>query len=453
MFFLCVSGYTVANIFCRSNFKNGGTAILLKDGFVPINLPAAPSHLLSEKNFEYSMRFFNFGNLECVTICVYRSPLGDFCLFLQNLDILLDFVLNLYPQALLILSGDLNCNLLLSDNNQNSLLNLLRSYNLNVCNADATRVTHSSSSLLDITISNMDVHDTKSKVIVSDISDHYPVMTYFSVKTKPRYLKFMVRSYSDLSIAHFLNLLKTETWSDVYVDSHFDTKFSALYEKFLFYFNVAFPMILTKSTRKNINKQWITNEIRAFSVKLKDLFIRSKSSNCKDLELEYKSLKKSYRLLLNSSKRSYNNDRLLKCSNKSRETWKIINETKKLNVSPTYYYTDSLDILESEFNNYFTSLPSINQPTNNVNYGDVLMHSASSFFLSPCSENELKTIIDSCGNKFSAGIDEIPNFIIRLCFDLIKDPLLCLINASFVEGIFPSVLKTSNVIPLYKKKG
>jgi hypothetical protein len=50
--YLRVSGYSVANIFCRSNFKNGGTAILLKDGLVPINLPAAPSHLLSEKNFE-----------------------------------------------------------------------------------------------------------------------------------------------------------------------------------------------------------------------------------------------------------------------------------------------------------------------------------------------------------------------------------------------------------------
>ncbi|KAG8240147.1 hypothetical protein J437_LFUL017130 [Ladona fulva] len=54
--------------------------------------------------------------------------------------------------------------------------------------------------------------------------------------------------------------------------------------------------------------------------------------------------------------------------------------------------------------------------------------------------------------KFSADIDDVPKFKIQLSFDLIKDPLLYLINTSFLVGTFPSALKISQVLPLFKRK-
>ena len=51
--------------------------------------------------------------------------------------------------------------------------------------------------------------------------------------------------------------------------------------------------------------------------------------------------------------------------------------------------------------------------------------------------------------KKSCGVDNVPgNILIEIC-NVIALPLSILINASFLEGIYPDVLKCSKVVPIY----
>ena len=54
-------------------------------------------------------------------------------------------------------------------------------------------------------------------------------------------------------------------------------------------------------------------------------------------------------------------------------------------------------------------------------------------------------------NKLSAGVDEIPDYVVKQCITFLKEPLTDIYNASTESGIFPDKLKISKVIPLHKK--
>ena len=54
-------------------------------------------------------------------------------------------------------------------------------------------------------------------------------------------------------------------------------------------------------------------------------------------------------------------------------------------------------------------------------------------------------------NKRSAGIDKIPDYVVKKCIQFLKGPLANIYNASLEQGIFPDKLKLAKIIPIYKK--
>jgi hypothetical protein len=72
-------------------------------------------------------------------------------------------------------------------------------------------------------------------------------------------------------------------------------------------------------------------------------------------------------------------------------------------------------------------------------------------FLSPITENEMEKAAKALKNKLSAGIDEIPDCVVKQCINVLKRPLINIYIASLESGIFPDQLKVAKVIPLYKK--
>jgi hypothetical protein len=53
--------------------------------------------------------------------------------------------------------------------------------------------------------------------------------------------------------------------------------------------------------------------------------------------------------------------------------------------------------------------------------------------------------------KFSAGCDEIPEYVVKQCAVSIKGPLTHIYNMSINSGTFPEVFKVARVKPLHKK--
>ena len=74
-----------------------------------------------------------------------------------------------------------------------------------------------------------------------------------------------------------------------------------------------------------------------------------------------------------------------------------------------------------------------------------------SFFISPCTKEEIIEIISNFKPKKSAGPNSISIKILRLLTDDISELLSIIFNISFGTGIFPEKLKFAKVIPIHKK--
>lgn len=91
-------------------------------------------------------------------------------------------------------------------------------------------------------------------------------------------------------------------------------------------------------------------------------------------------------------------------------------------------------------------------------YSDPLPYSASfsafdnniSLSLIKCCTEDVKRKIDALDPLKGVGPDGIPPLILRQCSDLLCVPLSSLFNMSLREGFFPSALKSSFIVPIFK---
>ena len=72
------------------------------------------------------------------------------------------------------------------------------------------------------------------------------------------------------------------------------------------------------------------------------------------------------------------------------------------------------------------------------------------FFLNPTNEIEVKNIILSLNHSKAICPNSIPTKILKLLIN-VSSQLTQLFNLSFSRGVFPLILKTSKVIPVYKR--
>jgi hypothetical protein len=72
-------------------------------------------------------------------------------------------------------------------------------------------------------------------------------------------------------------------------------------------------------------------------------------------------------------------------------------------------------------------------------------------FLFPVHEEEIVTVVSKLRGKKSAGIHEIPEFLVKECIQCIKKPLSYIYNESINRVSFPNLMKTAKIRPAYKK--
>ena len=107
------------------------------------------------------------------------------------------------------------------------------------------------------------------------------------------------------------------------------------------------------------------------------------------------------------------------------------------------------------FNNFFVDIgPKLAKTISNSKclFSNFLKNSSlNSFYLKPTDEDEISKIISSLNNNKSLGPCSVPDFILKDNINIISKPISALINQSFQQGILPELLKTAQVIPVYKK--
>ena len=365
------------------------------------------------------------------------------------------------------LLGDYNIDLLKHDTNMhiNDFINTTLTHSFFPKIDKPTRVTHNTATLIDNIITNSTNTNTATGILVTDISDHFPVFHITSHRNTITPKVSHKRDFSESNISNFNDKIKRETWESTLNSPDPDTAYNNFTDIFSRHYNSSFPLKRTTYNNMAHKQPWITNAI-VRSIRHKHKLYRDHlNKKSPDAGEKYKKYKNKLTHILRRAKKSFHTDHLNKIKHDLAKTWTylntIIGRKSKTNTFPDHFVhdnnkiTDPLDIT-NKFNNYFTTLGK--KLANNISAPQVpftthLTNSPpNSLFFSPLTHQEMLDLRYLLKPGKSAGTDDIDPGIANKSYEHIITPLMHIFNRSLLTGTVPQTLKSAKVIPIYKSK-
>jgi hypothetical protein len=206
-------------------------------------------------------------------VCIYRSPDGQVDKFLDKLELVVQKLL--MKDKMLILCGDWNIVFLHEGSNQKDLL--LR-YNLVNTVHSPTRITKSTSTLIDVIIINKKYYMEPATVMELGTSDHQAQVLSVLSKTHTRVYSRVLKRRFGVDIREFQYLLEKKTWQEVFLETEVNAKFKVFMNLVVHLFDSAFPLEF-RHRKKPLRNGWITQGIKISSKKMRVLNMLKKQPN------------------------------------------------------------------------------------------------------------------------------------------------------------------------------
>jgi len=169
----------------------------------------------------------------------------------------------LKPTVTFLICGDLNINLLAKSNEAINLLTLMNTYKLTQVVNFPTRITNNTESLRDTAFVDTSMYDKiEIKPFINGLPDHDVQIICLhksNITSQQNFQKKKSRLINDQTISSFQQLLKAETWNQVYNSSCSNETFNKFQEIFLRHYEASSPVIYVNCRSKKNN--WITKGI------------------------------------------------------------------------------------------------------------------------------------------------------------------------------------------------
>ncbi|XP_065658632.1 uncharacterized protein LOC136083154 [Hydra vulgaris] len=370
----------------------------------------------------------NVNDTDCESLCIeitnkatkniiinsiYRKPGGNFKIFKSYLK---NFLSNTnITKKHVYLTGDYNINLLNHSSNVNVqyFLNTLIQHDIIPTISKSTRITNTSSTLLDNIFTN-NIHNCllESGIIKTDITDHFPIFLITNnITDNHSALKstIQMRQINENSLLHFRNLLSEKIDWDLILQSQEANKAYDLFlAQFCKYYDLAFPLKKIVLNSKSLLSPWMTKGNTQKTWNVINQIIGKK--RCSNNNLPQK-------LIIDGEMIS------------NKET--IV---EKLND----YFLEVGPNLASKIPKNTTNFKSYIKPTN-ISMKEVSLNIT-----------EVRNAYNSLKNNKSAGIDQISVNVVKAIFDIIEPSLFHIFNLSIQSGIVPEKLKIAKISPIFK---
>ena len=328
-----------------------------------------------------------------------------------------------------------------------------------------TRIFNESKSLIDHIFTNDSLDNINSGVIVDTFSDHF--ITFCSLKSsKTKHNKppnhIFRRNFDQNNKDVFKNYLTNLSWNNVLESSCPNEAYNLFWNDFYYLFDLSFPKKKIKLNRNKhpINKFMTKGLLKSRKTKLNLAKKSNQSAENRAIYVNYRNL---YNSLIKIAKAIFYRESIESANGDSKKIWETINDA--CNKKPKSSVIDKLEIngrvstneseIANEFNRHFASIGervSDFIPKSNINFRDYLPQPCNnSLFLEPVSPGEVLEIIMNMGKKHSLDVNDIPFKVIQHVSTDIMKPLSHAINLSIEKGVFPTNLKTSKIIPIFKK--
>lgn len=402
---------------------------------------------------------------------IYRPPSSLPSIFLDKLESILVKVNAL--SCAKIIGTDQNIDFLKIREGSNAipsrLLDLMLTHGLIPSIVKPTRVTDVSHSLIDNLYVSNDLHPiTRANVLLTDISDHFPCINYFDLHpTTVTNLSFEYRQYPDDCFLHVSRDMNNHDWvevSDGGVDNSFEFFTRVLQESM----NLHCPLkSVSISGGRVFREKWVNPGLMKESREVQKLYRQVyRLDRAGEPFKEYIRRRNNFNKEKRRCKQRYYTDLLNKSRGDAKQTWKVINahlgKHKSKETYPQQFIFDNEELtgdgeIADGFNSFFSQIgPSTvaSIPAAGIPFGSFLERTPripDTIFLTPVTPNEVILLIQGLRNSNSTGLDALPLKLIRNIRNSISVPLSLLINRSFMEGKFPSILKAAVIKPVFKK--
>lgn len=447
------TGFKKVTEFNRKQSRGGGLGIWARQHLFTTSINVLDYSI--DMYFEVcAMKWYYNGRTTVVVLC-YRSQahlnIFPLCNGLYN-------ILNKFfsPHVDFLILGDFNADPIRDAKDFQQLSDIMSMYGLSNIVTKPTRGKY----ILD----HVFMRRGSSLVMDNIVSDHRTILCSSGIHHLPdRAIFHFVRKFGHRETLSFFESLDGEQWDGVFHAPCVDRAWEAFSLTLSHHYNNSFP--LTKSTFRNSNnKEWITNEIRASSANLRDLYHTQKKFN--QLRTLYQEARRHHLRLIQDSKKRFYQQLIFSSNNIIKSSWRVINKLsgKKSTSNDVIAIKDQhgalitdTQVIANNFNTYFREAPAL--VLSQIPTVDSSTHTAtnshkvtSSFFLLPYCPDEL---LNLCRRRLrsgrSAGPDGFRASIIKQAVEFLIQPLTHLVNASFESGQFPLLLKTSQIIPIHKK--
>ncbi|XP_077968768.1 uncharacterized protein LOC144422802 [Styela clava] len=312
-------------------------------------------------------------NISFIIGVIYKHPRKDIIQFTSTISNVLDRLNR--DKRLFILLGDWNIDLL----GQSTDLATMKYIDTHLANLSLplitkpTRVTRTSSTLIDNIFTNAINYDLSSFVILTDISDHYPqfctVSTSIFTRRQNQIFRRDMRNFS-------IDLYRSDIESSILPISNCQItcdNLNILFDSFVAIIKSSIDAHapikpLSRHKTRLLAKPWITKGIRV-SVKRKHKMYKTHFKNGTNTQYRtYKTYSNLLAVLINKAKKMYYFNRIKQVSGDIRSTWDLIGRIvniKKERTPLTAIKTIITDngsrvndplLIANYFNDYFTSI-------------------------------------------------------------------------------------------------
>ena len=398
--------------------------------------------------------------------CMYRPPASSEYLskyFTEVLDKMLMTLTELSKEVILL--GDLNSDFL-KRNECKHLKDITTLYGFKQIISKPTRVTETSSTLIDVILSNNDSSIVKNDVIPFSLSDHDMVGCVRKInyhKFNPRTVR--CRKYRDYDPDKLCSDLSAQNYEHIYQMKDVNKAWMYLKRILTSTFNRHAPIILKRV--KGRHCPWLTPEIKQHMNRRDQILRKARKSNIKSDMLSYKALRNYCNILIRNAKSNYHKNLINENKNNPRMFWKSIksvfpnNKGSSVNNSSIPFlesdcdtnYTSKANIFCHFFSTVAKKLKEISIPMTNFTWRkpiEIASRTNKKFNFKYVSKLFVEKQLNSLKRNKASGLDDLPPGLLKDAARVISKPLNHIINLSLQTGIIPSDWKVAKVTPIYK---
>ena len=383
--------YKWVSKYIRRNHIHGGVGILCRHEVI-----AMPNNEIMDKSVDmhFKVAAARIPKMNSLILCIYRSGLGDFNIFLTLLDEILNYIVTEMPPGInVVVCGDFNVQFSATSNRTQDVINTMKEANLRQTIFHPTRN--------DATIDNIftNSRDYEIHQIQGNISDHEPQLLKLPINLPiSEKKKTYRRRFTYNEKQNFLGALKNEEWTEVFTAKDPDDMFTAFLDTILFHYNVNIPHRLIPANKRQSRQHPELFKMRATLDLIKHSLLMEPQN--REMQEVFKAYKDFYIQMCERYQKEANNDQINKALNKPKAIWKKINElTGRIALNHNQDRPSSQDL-----GDYFiSSVRSLQENLPNISSCDSMRTlcapMGSTFFFEPTDKYEISRIISRMKSK------------------------------------------------------